>query len=609
MNEVARRNFQALSLQGTNNDSGRQGPSAGTTMENEMGFAPAKKETTESVEKNTSSFVQDIHDPNHFYSSPKRGLMSASTSAFTKPRADTTGNEASHTANGYIGGEQAHQQYNMPPIHPKAADAMAHHVVTKLQKEAAAMIAAGRSPTGNTPYHRRASPIARMRDNNIQNETMATDADRPPKKDPKSDREVKEEKQRQWKKKAKIAKEKQRRKRQAQRDESTYGSTSAGHFNAKSAIIGCVLDNVENTDLFKRITACSGGAYSRNSCIPSECEYDEYGSASSTGSYSENTEEDEDVQGDGRKQLGRQRKKKWEISSRDSSIDHSSGPSVDTTVPEEMNASFLSDDGMDHNDEGPFNRSKAELNQSMETARSVGATIAGRSNATDYAFVGFSSLDRSVNNTVRSGNNWAPVPTMGIRHQPAANAFTETGDVPGYVKAFLQDIQTRGESMLWHQETSAIDPTTIILRLKRGYRLPSGTFCAPRLIWTDPRINQNYGFDVFEIRSLNHANMLHLKDFPYAIPGRSVMVHLKNNTSFIFEAGTEEDVMRFVRGIKWAIARLAYNLVTGNLDGSCELLDLGLVEAIGSNSQLDWSRAMDDVTEIMISKAWASFEV
>ena len=170
--------------------------------------------------------------------------------------------------------------------------------------------------------------------------------------------------------------------------------------------------------------------------------------------------------------------------------------------------------------------------------------------------------------------------------------------------------------MLWHEETSSIDPTTVVIRLKRGYRLPNGTYCAPRLIWTDLRQNYNYGCDVFDIRSLEYANMLHLKDFPYAIPGRSVLLHLKDNTSFIFEAGTEEDVIRFVRGIKWVISRLAYNLAVGNLDGASELLDLGLVDPKRRNtrrsarSEFDWSRAMDDVTELLIDSALESaFEI
>lgn len=170
--------------------------------------------------------------------------------------------------------------------------------------------------------------------------------------------------------------------------------------------------------------------------------------------------------------------------------------------------------------------------------------------------------------------------------------------------------------MLWHEETSSIDPTPVVIRLKRGYRLPNGTYCAPRLIWTDLRENHNYGFDVFDIRSLDHATMLQLKDFPYAIPGRSVLLHLKNNTSFIFEAETEDDVMRFVRGIKWAIARLTYNLAVGNLDGTCELLDLGLVDPKRRNTrrstllEFDWSRAMDDVTELLIDNALESaFEI
>jgi len=169
--------------------------------------------------------------------------------------------------------------------------------------------------------------------------------------------------------------------------------------------------------------------------------------------------------------------------------------------------------------------------------------------------------------------------------------------------------------MLWHQETSLMNPSNVTIRLRKGYRLPDGTYCAPRLIWTDLRRDQNYGFGIFDIRSLNHASIAHLHNFPYAIPGRSVLLHLKNSTSFIFEAGTEEDAVRLVRGLRSAIARLSYNLVIGNLDVSCELLDLGpgmepKRKQRSGYLEFDWSRAMDDVTEQLIENAVSStFEV
>ena len=124
VNEVARKNFQTFSLQATNNGTVPRGASLDKLQTSEMGFTPIVAERASSMENKTSSFLHEIHNPNHFYSSPKRGLMSASTSAFTKPRVDTRRNGASRTENEYIGVEQRQQQYHQPPLHPKAEDAM-----------------------------------------------------------------------------------------------------------------------------------------------------------------------------------------------------------------------------------------------------------------------------------------------------------------------------------------------------------------------------------------------------------------------------------------------------------------------------------------------------
>lgn len=528
-----------------------------------------------SEEEKENDFFEKFPSSNHFSNSPKRGgPASASSSAFTRP----TGNvvEGNHRSE-----QQTTQTNTHPPLHPDAETAMARRVANQLLTEARER---------GSPYHSMTSPMARMRNNSFQMDAMTSDNDRPPKKETKSDREVKKEKQRQWKKKAQIAKAKQRRERQALRDEYTVGSS---HFGDKTTttttnpIIGCVLDNVEKTDFFKRLQQCSGGGVPynpRNACNTSEYEESEYGSASSTGSEFYSTEGDDDtlVDDDGRERQ-QQRKKKWD----DSSMD---GPSVDTTVPEELTRSFLSEDSADHREEGAISRSKAELNQSLETT------------ATDYAFVAYSSFDNSSKKTASRNNRSSNLNNRSPnRHMPA-------GKTPNYMKAFLQDMESKGESMLWHQETSSMDPTTIVVRLKQGYRLANGRYCAPRLIWTDVRNNENYGFDVFEIKSLDHASVLHLKDFPYAMPGRSVLLHLRNSSTFIFEAGTEEEMMRFVCGIRWVVARMAHNLAVGNVDGSCEMLDLGFSDPKRRSmfAEFDWSRAMDDVTEAMIDNALAS---
>ena len=571
-------------------------------------IAPTPAEKAVAGEKKESDFYQEIKRLQQ-----KRGLMSASTSAFTNPRAENieeveapTVSHAWKENSAYNGEwfnrmEQATQRNLAPnPLNPVATNAMALHVVNKLRKDATAMMANCENKRA-TSYHHRASPMARMRDSSFEmmEPTITTEVDRiVPPNESKSDHEVKQERGRQWKKNAKIAQRKQRRSRERRRSRhEDYTIGSASHFGTNNPIIGCVLDNVENNDLFKRLAQCGAGIYPHRSCAVNEYESDD-GSSSFYSTEGEDDDDDESTTGedDGvRKQrVGRHRKKKWENRSRDSSLDRSTGPSVDTTVPLE---SFLSDD------EGDLSRSRSELNHSLR------AIIGNRSYSTDHGNLGNSSLNSSRTSMFSESN------TSRINHLSMNHDLTES-DGSSFVQAFLQDMESKGESMLWHEETSSIDPTTVVIRLKRGYRLPNGTYCAPRLIWTDLRQNYNYGCDVFDIRSLEYANMLHLKDFPYAIPGRSVLLHLKDNTSFIFEAGTEEDVIRFVRGIKWVISRLAYNLAVGNLDGASELLDLGLVDPKRRNtrrsarSEFDWSRAMDDVTELLIDSALESaFEI
>ena len=569
---------------------------------------------------------------NHFYGgSPRKGLISASTSAFSKPDAEVYGShEHGHE----------HEYYQAPrPTSFSTTNATAKDVMMRLQKEA----------SGKIPYHRRASPIARMRDTGFQMES-ATNANRegidgatqdpfhsnhnpgPQIQGVKSDHEVKKDKRRSWKKKMKIAQGKKRRERRAL-DDYTVGSSS--QFGRKSAIIGCVLDNVEGTNLFQRIAQCTVGEYHRGDggTTGSEYEESEYGSVSSTsGSNSEDSYSDEDETFFGvrlwgrrsgnsdtkRRSRGRSQKRRGRSPSRESSVDRTDSyeldPSVDTTVPEEMTASFLST-GDDPTEISTNDRKSLE--HGISPGKGASAATTGYSNATDYAHYGM------------------PMPSASLQ-QPATatRAYQEssasTGSSPGFVKTFIEDIEKKGESLLWHEEAPAMDPRNVIIRLKRGYRTLNGAYCAPRLIWTDRRESLNYGFDIFDIQSLERADILHLKKFPYAMPGRSMLLQLKNSTSFIFEAGTEEDAFRFVRGVRWIVTRLAYNLVIGNLDVSCELLDLGLIEprstaratcskpeSPGNRStgrsaltEFTWSRAMDDVTEQLIDNAIASrFEV
>ena len=228
--------------------------------------------------------------------------------------------------------------------------------------------------------------------------------------------------------------------------------------------------------------------------------------------------------------------------------------------------------------------------------------------------------------TTKNNSHHLSTNDIGTKLQPAQskNGFqllTSSDDV----QAFIEEMVKEGQSTLWHQETSALTPATVVIRLKKGYRFLDGNYCAPRLIWTDHKNDHTYELDLFDIQSLDRANLLQLGNhFPYSIPGRCMCLHLKNTTSFIFETRSEKDAVRFVTCIRSIIARLAYNLVTANFgDDVCgceDLLELGdLIDATttynnrlsipGSSktnravsSNNDRSRAMDDVTEHMIEK-------
>jgi hypothetical protein len=96
----------------------------------------------------------------------------------------------------------------------------------------------------------------------------------------------------------------------------------------------------------------------------------------------------------------------------------------------------------------------------------------------------------------------------------------------------------------------------------------------------------------------------------FAMPSRCVFIRLAKGNEFVFEAESEQEAFRFVHGMKWVIARLTFNLVIGNLDVSCELVDVGLVKSSDLSSstrsileEAEAARAMDDVTVQMVDKS------
>ena len=180
-----------------------------------------------------------------------------------------------------------------------------------------------------------------------------------------------------------------------------------------------------------------------------------------------------------------------------------------------------------------------------------------------------------------------------------------------FVKSFIQEIVSRGIELHWHKEQASMCPTKIRLNIKPGYRKPNGCFCGPRLGWFDvDDVGNTFGIDLFDIRALERASPRNLTDYPYAIPSRSVVLKSSRLGDFVFEARTEAGARHFIHGMRWVVARLAFNLIIGNLDVSCELLDVGLIVEKGMHRAPDtpleeahWTNAMNDVTNQLIEKS------
>ena len=457
----------------------------------------------------------------------------------------------------------------------------AQSVLEKLQQEVAT------KPTYRTP-----SPMARMKDGDVQ-EAASTPVRYKFVAENKSPSQIKKEKQKKWKQKMKIAQEKKRQEKKALEE----GSTAEAGEQFGKAVISCVLDNVEQARFFKNFTRCGD-------LVEDESVFEETWSASSSAATS-----DEDRVPRGRSRVPR---RPSESSNSVSSMSRESSISTKETNEQESSPSPPTAEMYPNRKPDGKGRSASaqRSNQVPMKPPDNRDRVASPVNQTPSSFPANSQLSPTSNLTRPSAHTASVHPANRAsfsRH--SASTMTTRPPAPtrerNFITAFMDDIGM-GESMLWHQETSVMNPTTITIYLKKGYRCSDGTFCAPRLTWKDERKGDEYEVDLFDILSLKKADTLELANFPYAMPGRTVCMKISNGTWFIFEAKSEEDAYRFVRGIRWVVSRLAFNLVIGNIDVSCELLDLGLIEESptpgSSVMEFDWSRAMDDVADQMVEK-------
>jgi len=135
----------------------------------------------------------------------------------------------------------------------------------------------------------------------------------------------------------------------------------------------------------------------------------------------------------------------------------------------------------------------------------------------------------------------------------------------------------------------------------------SGEYTGPKLAWYS---NEHYiqnspdkleaAIDLLDIQSVEKPTPLELhQEFPYCLAGNSIIIRLPDNRQFVLEARSEEESKRFVYGIRWAVARLAFNLIIGNPMIACELLEV-------RNGEED--AAMNSVSMEMVDKTLFSMQ-
>ena len=100
---------------------------------------------------------------------------------------------------------------------------------------------------------------------------------------------------------------------------------------------------------------------------------------------------------------------------------------------------------------------------------------------------------------------------------------------------------------------------------------------------------------LFDIASVEKAETRHLRAYPFAIPNHSFFVTLSNGGVILFEAKDESQHQLFIRGLRWVVARLAFNLIVGNGNICTEL---GLIARDALDEDVD--STMDVVTNRLV---------
>lgn len=178
-----------------------------------------------------------------------------------------------------------------------------------------------------------------------------------------------------------------------------------------------------------------------------------------------------------------------------------------------------------------------------------------------------------------------------------------------FIKKFVAVARTSGIPLLFHAkhiEKTFVQPTRVNVYLRFGMETRVGDFSEPKLVWGKDGSDQRGFIELFDIRSLDKASVMDLEAYPLAVPGRSLIMRTNRDECFAFEALNERGALRFVHGMRWVVARLTFNCIIGNMNGSCELMDID--EAHGAapvqgHLVSQQTKAMNDVTNHLVAKA------
>lgn len=405
----------------------------------------------------------------------------------------------------------------------------------------------GHKPTAKASYPT-PSPMARMRGTSSQ-ETLAIVEENSPASTPvrKTLEEVKAEKQRKWRTKMKMAQEKQRKERRSLRRRRSRRVTTPS--NQLATLVG--------TTVLELIGQC--GAVDDASS-----ESDDSG-----GEESFNSSDSPNERGD------------HDDSSPARSL-HSNEGILEVTAPDrqsmDQDGAIITPPGYPQSQDSELQGSPASLSTSP---------------------VARDSKDAQVQN---GQNQSADTPWE------APKEFTSAGIDPRsreFIQAFISDITHGCTRLLWHKDKDAISPETIFLRVDMGRKTTDGFFSTPSLSWLEEGVGV-FGINLFDVYSLERPSPSDLKDYPFAMPSRTICLRASRDLCYMFETSSENEAYRLVHGLRWLIARLSFNLVIGNVEVASEVLHVGAKGPHGTKVHLSLieearrARAMDDLSDQLI---------